>query len=67
VNFTEDTWAVTDDVRTGVSVSSLKRAIVDNLTYVQARLPWLATKNDWYMAVAHTVRDRLLRRCPAGY
>jgi len=40
----------------------LKRAILDNLYCIQARLPDLATRNDWYMAVAYTVRDRLLQR-----
>jgi starch phosphorylase len=35
-------------------------ALVENLYYVQARLPQHATRNDWYMALAYTVRDRLL-------
>jgi starch phosphorylase len=35
---------------------------VDNLTYIQARLPELATSHDWYMALAFSVRDRLLER-----
>jgi glycogen phosphorylase len=51
-----------ENARTGTSVASLKQAILDNLCYVQARLPELATKNDWYMAVAYTVRDRMLER-----
>ncbi|NJD57324.1 MAG: glycogen/starch/alpha-glucan phosphorylase [Nitrospirae bacterium] len=50
------------NTRTGTSAASLKQAILDNLCYVQARLPELATKNDWYMAVAYTVRDRMLER-----
>ena len=37
-----------------------RRSAVDNLHYVQARLPQHATQNDWYMALAYTVRDRLL-------
>jgi glycogen phosphorylase len=53
---------VGDDVRTGLSAGALGRAIVDNLTYVQGRSPSLATRRDWYMALAHTVRDRLLHR-----
>ncbi len=51
-----------DDLRTGLSPEMLKRAIVDNLFYVQGRLPEIATRNDWYMALAFTVRDRLLDR-----
>ena len=48
------------NARTGNSVASLKEAILDNLNYVQGRNPELATTNDWYEAVAYTVRDRML-------
>jgi glycogen phosphorylase len=53
--------AIEDD-RTGLSVETLKRALADNLFYVQGRFRGIATKNDLYMALAYTVRDRLLRR-----
>jgi starch phosphorylase len=49
-----------DDIRTGTSAVELKQAILDNLCYVQGVIPELATKNDWYMAVAYTVRDRMI-------
>ncbi|MHB8067860.1 MAG: glycogen/starch/alpha-glucan phosphorylase [Desulfobaccales bacterium] len=49
-----------ENIRTGTSPEILTQALLDNLYYVQARLPELATKNDWYMALAYTVRDRLL-------
>ena len=48
--------------RTGMGVETLKRAIIDNLFYLQARYPDVATTHDWYLAVAYSVRDRLLRR-----
>ncbi|MDJ0807417.1 MAG: glycogen/starch/alpha-glucan family phosphorylase, partial [Gammaproteobacteria bacterium] len=48
--------------RTGLGVDVLKRAIIDHLFYEQGRYPDVATINDWYLAVAHTVRDRLVRR-----
>jgi starch phosphorylase len=48
--------------RTGTSVGSLKRAILDNLFFVQGRFPEVATKNDWYLALSYTVRDRMLHR-----
>ena len=51
-----------EHTRTGTSVDALKRAILDNLFYVQGRFPDVATENDWYQALAHTVRDRMLRR-----
>jgi starch phosphorylase len=40
----------------------LKAAILEQLRFRQGRLPEIATRNDWYLAVAHTVRDQLLRR-----
>lgn len=53
---------LTEDSRTGLSVEALRRAFIDNLFYVQGKFPRLATKNDYYMALAYTVRDRLLQR-----
>jgi starch phosphorylase len=54
--------SITEDVRTGLSVESLKRAIADNLFYAQGKFAAIATKNDFYMALAYTVRDRQLQR-----
>lgn len=51
-----------EDDRTGLSIETIKRAFLDNLYYVQAKFPKVATKNDYYMALAYTVRDRLLHR-----
>src|SRR5262249_20701189 len=51
-----------EDVRTGLSVEALKQAFRDNLFYIQDRHPRTATRNDLYMAVAYSVRDRLLQR-----
>src|SRR6201987_5673556 len=51
-----------EDDRTGLSVATLKRALADNLFYVQGKFRAIATKNDYYMALAYTVRDRLLQR-----
>ena len=51
-----------EDHRTGLSKRALKRAFLDNLYYVQGKFAALATKHDYYMALAYTVRDRLLQR-----
>lgn len=51
-----------EDVRTGLGTGTIKRAILENLNFIQARIPVLATRNDWYMALAYTVRDRMLDR-----
>ena len=61
----QDTDKQTDsveDARTGLSVAALERAFANNLFYVQGKFAASATRNDYYMALAYTVRDRLLRR-----
>src|SRR5271157_4739927 len=52
--------AVQDRVRVGRTPAELKQAIIDNLYYVQTRVPELATTNDWYMALSFAVRDRMM-------
>ena len=47
---------------TALSADALQRAVVENLACMQARFPDVATPHDWYMALAYTVRDRLLAR-----
>jgi len=51
-----------DEIRTGLQVAEIKRDLVDNLFYLLGKFPEVATPNDWYLAVAYTVRDRLLSR-----
>lgn len=51
-----------DLARTGSSPEALRQGFLDNLFYVQARFREVATPNDLYMALAYTVRDRLLAR-----
>jgi starch phosphorylase len=51
-----------EDQRTALSKEALKHAFLDNLFYYQGKYPALATRNDYYMALAYTVRDRLLQR-----
>jgi len=51
----------TPDLHTGAAVSDLKQAIRDNVFYIQGKIPRTATLHDYYMAVAHAVRDRLQR------
>jgi len=41
---------------------SIKRAFLDKLFFVQGKFPALATQHDFYMALAHVVRDQLLAR-----
>ena len=53
---------IVEDDRTGNSIETLKRAFLDNLYYIQGRMPERATQHDYYMALAYTVRDRLLHR-----
>ncbi|HTX05985.1 MAG TPA: glycogen/starch/alpha-glucan phosphorylase, partial [Steroidobacteraceae bacterium] len=41
---------------------AIKRAFLDNLFCVQGKTPALATRHDYYMALAYTVRDRMMHR-----
>jgi glycogen phosphorylase len=55
-----------EDARTGLTVETLKTAIQNNLFYVQGKYPEIATRNDYYMALAYAVRDRILQRWVAS-
>ena len=50
------------EYRTAGDVEAIRRSFLDNLYLIQARFPEVATQNDYYLALAWTVRDRLLRR-----
>jgi len=48
--------------RTALGADALAQSFLDNLFFVQGRSVERATVNDLYMALAHTVRDRILER-----
>ena len=45
-----------------LSREAIKRNFLDNLFCVQGKTPALATRHDYYMALAYTVRDRMMHR-----
>src|SRR5262245_45747149 len=51
-----------ETIRTGLGADAIAEALVDNLRFLLAKPPRYATRNDWYMALAYTVRDRMLDR-----
>ena len=52
-----------NDVRNDMDLQSIWRDYVNNLICLQGRgIPEVATENDHYMAVAYTVRDRIMFR-----
>jgi starch phosphorylase len=51
-----------EGARTGTDLESLRRALTDNLLYVQGKYESIATLHDYYMALAYTVRERLIQR-----
>jgi len=59
---TEAVKVQVEDDRTGMSVETLKRAIADNLYYLQGKSERFAAPHDYYMALSYTVRDRLIHR-----
>ncbi len=48
--------------RVSLTVEGLAQSFLENLCFVQGRSRERATVNDLYMALAHTVRDRLVER-----
>jgi glycogen phosphorylase len=50
------------NVRTGLGADAIATALIENLHCLQGKLPPHATRNDWYMALAYTVRDRMMER-----
>jgi glycogen phosphorylase len=52
----------TDDGRTGLGKETLKQSFLEHLFYLQGKFPALATRKDYYMALAYMVRDRMLQR-----
>ncbi|GJQ20317.1 MAG: alpha-1,4 glucan phosphorylase [Bacteroidia bacterium] len=49
-------------LRAGLTPEALADSIIHNLHIAQGRIAKTATRNDWYMAVALTVRDRIMER-----
>jgi len=49
-------------VPAGAAAPELAQRLIENLHHQQAKLPRHATRNDWYMALAYTVRERVLDR-----
>src|SRR4030095_11569654 len=62
ISHTRPTSASATDIRTGQGKEAVSRALLDNLRCLQGKLPQHATRNDWYMALAYTVRDRMIDR-----
>jgi len=51
-----------EDERVALNKEAIKSSFLDDLFYVQGKFPALATENDYYMALAYAVRDRMLQR-----
>ena len=51
-----------ETVRTGKGAQAIADALIDNLHYLLAKPSRHATRHDWYMALAYTIRDRMLDR-----
>jgi glycogen phosphorylase len=48
--------------RVALNRGALTQAFLDNLYYVQGKFPALATRKDYYLALAYTIRDRMMQR-----
>jgi starch phosphorylase len=54
-----------EDVRTGNQAAAVRQAVADHLRYSVGRLPAVASRRDYYRALALAVRDRMLDRWTA--
>src|SRR5690349_8132424 len=50
------------NIRTALSADAIAKALLDNLHCRRATTSRLATRTDWYLALAYTVRDRVIHR-----
>src|SRR4029450_8510551 len=50
------------NIRTGLGADAIATALIENLHCLRGKLPQHASGNDWYMALAYTVRDRIMER-----
>nr|WP_245732369.1 glycogen/starch/alpha-glucan phosphorylase [Solimonas aquatica] len=48
--------------RAALNKEALKQSFLDNLFHTQGKFPALASKSDYYLALAYAVRERLLQR-----
>jgi len=62
IQYRRGTDPKTEDERVAMSKEAFKRDFLDNLFCVQGKIPALATRHDYYMALAYSIRDRLLHR-----
>ncbi|MBI5526128.1 MAG: glycogen/starch/alpha-glucan phosphorylase [Deltaproteobacteria bacterium] len=51
-----------DEVRSGNTVADIRCDIVENLFCNQGKFPEVATRNDYYLALAYAVRDRMMHK-----
>ena len=61
----KETQRLADSVeatRSGLQAQTLQQAVLYNLVCRQGKYPDIASPRDWYMALAYTVRDRMLER-----
>ena len=46
----------------GDGLPAIRQSLTDHLIYSVGKDPLLATSQDWYLAAAYSVRDRLIER-----
>jgi starch phosphorylase len=54
-------WDSHEEILTSTNPDMIARGILENLYFVQGRVPAVATLNDWYMALAYTIRSRIMK------
>ena len=54
-------YDIRSKVRTGIDIENIKQDIAENLLYVVGKPAFTTSPYDCYLAVAYTVRDRMLQ------
>jgi starch phosphorylase len=55
-------WRQPEGIRTGMSAEAIRQSVLDNLYFRLAKTTQAATRNDWYVAFAFAVRDRMIQK-----
>src|SRR5215471_257254 len=50
------------NVRTGLAADAIAVAVIESLHCLRGKLSQHTTRNDWYMALAYTARNRVMER-----
>ena len=63
---TQEIQIKVEDDRTGLNIETLKRALADNLFYIQGKFPQIATKNEIIYEINHRFLEQVRMKYIGG-